>query len=64
MIEEKTIAPVIFRKCPLVVVGDSPFSERDGYQLTYPGECLGEMCVAYDDGYCKRFEARVKIKRW
>lgn len=44
--------------CPLLIQSDTNPSltmQGQSWTRTYMLQCVGEKCVAYQDGYCKKF---------
>ena len=53
------------KACPLLVQSDTNPSltmQGQSWTRTYMLQCAGEKCVAYQDGYCKKFCRTVELE--
>ena len=51
--------------CPLLIQSDTNLSftmQWQSWTRTYMLQCVGEKCVAYQDGYCKKFCRTVELE--
>lgn len=51
--------------CPLLIQSDTNPSltmQGQSWTRTYMLQCTGEKCVAYQDGYCKKFCRTVELE--
>ena len=54
-----------YKGCPLLIQSDTnPSLTKQGqsWTRTYMLECVGEKCIAYQDGYCKKFCGPVELE--